>query len=719
MGGIFIRAMTCAGLLLFVGCHPENDYTTWMEYKGSAACLQYSALTRIDTGNVTALQIAWQYHTGDADTLRNSEIQCNPIIIDGVLYGTSPKLKLFALDAGTGEEKWTFNPLDVPTLKNQLLVMNTSRGITYWSDGSDDKRIFYTAGSYLHCIHAEKGTPVKQFGEHGYIDLHDHLDREVTGMFVTASSPGVIFKDMIIIGTRVHEGPVAAPGHIRAYDVRTGQLKWIFHTIPHPGEDGHDTWDDPEAYQHIGGANAWSGFSLDRKRAIVFAGTGSASFDFYGGNRTGDNLFANCLLALEANTGKRLWHFQHVHHDVWDRDSPSPPALVTVTKAGKKLDAVALVTKTGYVYLFERTTGKPIYDIIEKPVPIESELTGEKLSPTQPCPLLPQPFVRQLFTEKDINPLLPDSTYEMIKKRLDAYNHQHMFGPPSLQGTVVLPGLDGGAEWGGPSFDPETGILYVNANEMAWVITAIETDKAPRAVRTYGQTGRQLYRFNCMSCHGIDKKGSGDVPSLVDIEKRYSVGAFDSLLQSGLRMMPSFQHLTEEQRKALAAYLLNIESLQAETYPASEDTQANGYVLPYTITGYNKFLTDDGLPALAPPWGTLNAIDLSTGQYIWKKPLGHDPDFPESEIPTGTENYGASVVTAGGLLFIAATKDNMFRAFNKRNGDLLWETELPAAGFATPAVYQHNGRQYIVIACGGGKLRTPSGDSYVAFSLPE
>ncbi|HYE53660.1 MAG TPA: c-type cytochrome, partial [Chitinophagaceae bacterium] len=507
-----------------------------------------------------------------------------------------------------------------------------------------------------------------------------------------------------------------APGHIRAYDVRTGLRKWIFHTIPHPGEEGYDTWQDTAAYRFAGGANAWSGFSLDEKRGILFAATGSASFDFYGGNRKGDNLFANCLLALDAKTGKRIWHFQYIHHDVWDRDLSSPPALVTIKRDGKLIDAAALSTKAGFIFLFERETGKPLYNIEERPVPGVSDVKGELLSPTQPYPVSPAPFMRQSFTEKDINPLLSKESYEEVRQRLLSYKHGHMYDPPSLQGTVVFPGLDGGGEWGGPSFDPKTGILYVNSNEMPWIVQIQDISGVQPAKESFEQAGRRLYRKNCMSCHGPQMQGSGNFPAITEAGKRYTAAAFSTLLQSGRRMMPAFRQLNENEREAIASYVLNLQN--AKSKPFIEDRKNDPTNIPYTITGYNKFLSKEGYPAIAPPWGTLNAIDLNTGRYVWKTTLGHDTAFKNAKAPTGTENYGASVVTAGGVLFIGATRDGKFRAFNKRTGALLWETTLPNAAFATPAVYWLNGKQYVVIACGGGKMKTKSGDSYVAFALP-
>jgi quinoprotein glucose dehydrogenase len=611
-----------------------------------------------------------------------------------------------------------FNPFDsIATEKRgSFFILNNCRGVAYWTDHKNDKRIFYTAGSDLYCINADDGQPIKSFATDGKLDLHNDLERDVQDLFVTATTPPVIYKDILITGTRVDEGPIAAPGHIRAYDVRTGKRLWIFHTIPQPNEEGYNTWEDPNAYKFIGGANAWNGFSLDERRGIVYACTGSASYDFYGGKRFGDNLFANCVLALDAQTGKKVWHFQTVHHDVWDRDLSSPPALVTVNKNGKSIDAVVVTTKTGFIYVFDRENGRPLYDVVEKPVPTVSELKGEKLSSTQPYPVAPAPFMRQSFVEKDINPYLSDSSFNDVKKRLASYKHDHLYDPISLNGTVIFPGLDGGAEWGGPGYDPETGILYVNANEMPWVLTAVDISKRSSAQENFEQAGKRLYQSNCMSCHGPEREGSGNFPSLIDVEKRYTQNTFYNLVKSGRRMMPAFKQLNENEQEAIASYVMKIQSSKTKKFVDSKNDSL--YKLPYTITGYNKFLTKEGYPAISPPWGTLNAIDLSTGKYIWKTTLGHDTAFENAKQPTGTENYGASVVTAGGLLFVAATKDGKFRAFNKRNGQLLWEYNLPTAAFATPSVYEVGGKQYIVIACGGGKLKTKSGDSYLAFKLP-
>jgi len=703
-----------------------NHRDSWPAYGGSPANIHYSALTQIDTGNVGRLQRTWEYHTGDGDSM--SQIQVNALVIDGVLYGVSPRLKLFALEAATGKARWVFDPARPVNGDTPKIAINACRGVAYYRGGEQDQRLFYSAGPRLYCIDALTGAPILSWGDSGRIDLHHDLGRDVHQLFVTGTTPGIIYKDLLIVGDRVDEEAAAAPGHIRAYDVHTGKLRWIFHTIPYPGEEGYASWDDTAAYQHLGGANSWAGFSLDEEKGVLFAPVGSASYDFYGGKRTGDDLFANCILALDAATGKRIWHFQTVHHDVWDRDLPTAPVPVTIQKDGRSVDAVVQVTKTGFIFLLDRATGQPIYPVEERPVPQDSSLPGEKLSPTQPFPTGMPVYARQSLTEADLNRLVPDSSYQDIRRRLAGYHTGRLFIPPSKAGTVIFPGFDGGAEWGGPAYDPGTGLLYVNASEMPWVLTMVDawtTETAIAAitgefgVTDVGRAGRVLYELNCMVCHGKDRKGGGNFPSLTGVAKKYNEAQFLTLINSGRRMMPAFKQLSEAEKGALAAYLLDETRKKAELFLDSGKVKEDPYFqLPFKATGYNKFLTKEGYPAVAPPWGTLTAVDLNKGTIVWRDTLGDYPEFRARGIHTGTENYGGPVVTAGGVLFIAATSDAKIRAYNKRTGQLLWEGDLPAAGFATPSVYAVDGRQYVVIACGGGKLHKPSGDSYVAFALP-
>jgi quinoprotein glucose dehydrogenase len=712
-----------AFIILLTSCNNNNtspDYRGWTIVHGNSDGNHYSSLTEIDTTNVQKLQVAWEFHTGDADTAAHSQIQCNPIVINGTMYFTSPQSKLFAVDAATGKQKWVYSPFDIPgNMKVFHFIMNNNRGVAYWSDGKDDQRIFYTADSYLESVDANTGKLIKSFGDSGKVDLHKGLEMEgVQSLFVTATSPPSIYKDLVITGTRVSEAMDAAPGDIRAYDVRTGKIVWQFHTIPHEGEPGHETWEDPNAWKMVGGANNWMGMTIDQQRGIAYIPLGSSSMDFYGGKRRGSNLYADCLVALDAATGKHLWHFQLIHHDTWDKDPPCAPVLLTVTHDGKKIDAVAQSSKNGFIYLFNRETGEPLFPIKETPVDTVTELVGEKMWPTQPIPQKPAPFVRQSFTEKELNPYLSKEEYDTVLKQLQSYHAGNLFRPESKEGTIIFPGFDGGGEWGGPAVDPETGVLYVNANEMAWILKMFDIDPA-KADENMGQAGLRLYTQNCMSCHGPDRKGGGNYPSIVGIQSKYDPRSFVEFINTGRRMMPAFKHLSQEDKDAIASYVLNLQKEQEKKYTGQLSPLDSFRKVPYTISGYNKFLTKSGLPALAPPWGTLSAVDLNTGDYVWHTTLGEDPAFKaKGAKETGTENYGGPVITKGGVLFIAATKDGKFRAFNRRTGKLLWETDLPAAGFATPATYEVNGRQYIVIACGGGKLGTKSGDSYVAFALP-
>jgi len=708
-------------LLILSSCNTNTDpYSSWKVVNGNSAGNKFSSLAQIDTSNVTTLKIAWTYHTGDVDTAAHSQIQCNPIIINGTLYATSPQLKLFALDAATGKEKWHYNPFDSISgeKKGVNFNLNSNRGVAFWTDGKEDERLFYTAGPMLRAIDAKTGKIIQGFGNKGKVDLREGLGMEDKDLFVTATSASTVYKDLLLVGTRVSEGMDAAPGHIRAYNVRTGKQEWIFHTIPYPGEPGYETWEDKNAWKLTGGANNWMGMIVDQKTGIAYIPLGSASMDFYGGRRRGSNLFADCMLALDANTGKHIWHYQYIHHDVWDWDPSSAPVLLTVRHNGNEVAAVAQTTKTGFVYLFNRATGEPLFPIVETPVDTATELVGEKLSPTQPIPQSPAPFVRQKFTEKDINPYLSAEEYADVKTRLLQYGDGHMFSPESKKGTIILPGFDGGAEWGGPAVDPSDGTLFINANEMAWVQQIRDVDNTVKKNESYVTAGQRLYIQHCTSCHGADRKGGSNYPSILEINKKLNQDQLIQFIASGRRMMPAFSFLKPEEKEAIASFILDIKGDQKKIYH-HELTEAEKFrQVPYTIAGYNKFLTKSGLPAIAPPWGTLTAIDMNRGDVKWKIILGDNDSAFTGKPQTGTENYGGPVITVGGLLFIAATKDGKIRAFNKNTGKLLWESTLPNPGFATPATYEVDGKQYIVIACGGGKLKTSSGDSYVAYALP-
>ena len=705
--------------VLIMSCADSSSHDSWKVYGGNKENNHFSSLKQITKDNVSKLQKAWLFSSGDADKF--TQIQANPIIIDSILYGVSPKLKLLALNAKTGKLIWSFDPYHIVQSLNVgvgYFSMNVCRGATFFDDGLDG-RIFYAAGSSLFCVNAKNGNLIPTFGQGGSIDLHNDLGRNVESLYVAMTSPGIIYEDVIIIGTRVDEGAASAPGHIRAYDVNTGAMRWIFHTIPQPGEVGYDSWEDPEAWKHVGGANAWAGFSMDEKRGIVYAPIGSASYDFYGGKRKGDNLFANSILALDAATGKRIWHYQTVHHDLWDRDLPTAPVLVTVNKDGQIIDALAQVTKSGFVFLLDRVTGVPIVPIPEVEVPYQSLLIGEETSPTQPIPVYPKPFARQQLTENDLNSLVPETSQKIIKETFNQIHKEHLFYPPSVEGTLIFPGLDGGGEWGGAAYNPNTGLLFINPSEMPWIVTMVEKDIEERnEMETNYTSGKRAYKNNCMACHGLNLEGTGNFPSIANVQSKFSEDSLINLLKFGRRMMPTFNHLSESVKKALVSYVLELSS-KDDPYLGTDIPLNTYWEMPYTSTGYNKFLTPEGYPAINPPWGTLNAINLSTGEIQWKITYGETPEFEVKGIHTGSESYGGPAITENGLLFIAGTKDKKFRAYNQDTGELLWETELPFPGFATPSIYQVDGKQFVVIACGGGKLGAESGDTYVAFSLPD
>jgi quinoprotein glucose dehydrogenase len=694
-----LLALTLAGLRAQAAAGRE-----WTAYLGDKSASHYSTLSQISPANVQQLEVAWTWHGGDArpDT---SQIQCNPLVIGGVLYATSPQMRLVALDAATGHERWHFDPAE---------PNGVNRGLAYWADG-DDRRILYGNGHWLHAIDVRTGSLIDSFGDHGRIDLAEGLGRDVRGLAIQANTPGVVYRDLIIISMRVGEGPApAAPGHIRAFNVRTGKQEWIFHTIPYPGDPGYEAW-PPNAWKHLGGVNAWAGMTVDEERGLVFCPIGSATFDFWGGDRIGNDLYADCLLVLEAATGRHVWHYQFTHHDLWDRDPPAPPNLLTVKRDGHDIPAVAQVTKSGHVWVFNRVTGEHLFPVEEIAVP-GSDLAGEVASPTQPLPLKPAAFARQLFTADEITDRTPEA-HRAVLERFSRLRAHARFAPPSREGTIVFPGFDGGAEWGGAATDPD-GILYVNAAEMPWVLSMIDSGGAT-------SLGQQVYLQNCTGCHGADRRGNAaaNIPSLVDVAKRLTRAQVTEVVTKGRAVMPPWSFLAPAQLEAVVAFLMG----EAEAAEPAREGAWQTYLPdkqlaappPYTHTGYNRWLDPDGYPAVKPPWGTLNAIDLNTGEYVWRVTLGEFPELTAKGVPpTGTENYGGPLVTAGGIVFIGASRDEYFRAFDRKSGRELWRTKLPAAGYATPATYEAGGRQYVVIACGGGKLGTKSGDAYVAFALP-
>lgn len=804
LGSMAAARRCCLGQRTLATAHHSNasssTRTDWPVYGGSAADDRYSRLKQINRGNVSRLKVAWTFDTAEAGGL-----QTNPLIVGRILFGYTPTQKVFALDAATGKRLWTFDQ-GTPGLQ-------PTRGLSYWTDGHQSI-LFAGVLSYLYALDPATGRPIPGFGEGGRIDLRSDLDgADLKHSFAAMTSPGVIYKDTIIVGFRLPETKPALRGDIRAYDVHTGRLRWSFHTVPHPGEYGYETW-PKQAWKYTGSANNWCGMAVDAERGIVYVPTGSAVDDFYGGDRSGDNLFADTLLALDANTGKLLWHFQGVHHDIWDRDFPSPPSLVTVQSGGKRVDAVAQTTKQGFLYLFNRTTGKPLFPIEERAFP-PSNVPGEKTSLTQPVPLTPAPFARQRLTEDMLTTRTPEA-HAYAVEQFRAFRSDGQFVPFSVdKQTVVFPGFDGGAEWGGSAVDVRTGVLYVNANDIPW--TGGLTENKPG-----GGLGSDVYLTQCAVCHGGDRRGSPPAfPSLVDVQKHLTDAQMTTVIRNGKGRMPAFPGVDDGRLTALLAYLKSGNDMNrgrtvafvspdrketagagiyaahcalchgddllgaASNYPglvgvrlrltdaqilstiqngkgrmpafpkltedaavkllrflgqraspqvervlisgngSKQEVESASPPQPgqsrYRFTGYRKFYDQDGYPAVVPPWGTLSAINLNTGKFLWKVPLGNYPELTAKGLAdTGTENYGGPVVTAGGILFIGATIfDHTFRAFDSRTGELLWSADLPYAGNATPAIYMVDGKQYVVIATSNARNPTArQGAAYVAFALP-
>jgi quinoprotein glucose dehydrogenase len=676
--------------------------SAWPVYGGQGAQDHYSTLSQINRTNVKNLVVAWKYDTAE----QGGDLEATPIVVGNVLYTLTPSHGVIALDAASGKLLWKFEA-DVPGFAR-------SRGVSYWTDGHES-RIFAAVREDLFALDATTGKLIPGFGENGHIDLRKGLREPYQAQSVQLTTPGTVYKDLIIVGGQNPETHPAPPGDIRAFDVRTGALRWTFHTIPHPGEFGYDTW-PKDAWKNAGAANNWAGMAVDTRRGVVYVPTGSAVFDFYGGDRVGDDLFADSLIALDAETGKRLWHFQGVHHDLWDRDFPAPPALLTVTHNGKRIDAIAQTTKSGYVFLLDRTTGKPLFPLKESAYPA-SNVPGEVASRTQWLPILPEPYVQQSVSEDTLTNRTPEA-HAWALKQFKTFIAGGQFVPPSIDKlTIDMPGFAGGGEWGGPAVDPTTGVFYVNSNNTAWLV-GLTVPPPP------GSPGEKIYQNQCSMCHGINRAGSPpSIPALRGIEGILTDQEIAATIRQGKGRMPSFNGLSDQEVESLVHYLTRAPQQQqrrpsADNPPAASAEQND---MPYKTIGFRRFLDPEDYPATAPPWGALSAIDLNTGKYLWKIPFGEYPELAAKGMGnTGSDNYGGPVVTAGGLLFIGATVfDQKFHAYDSQTGQLLWETELPFAGLATPATYMVNGKQYVVIAASGGQTsKKPSGGVYLAFALP-
>jgi len=681
--------------------HKRGQYD-WPIYGGTTDNNHYSPLKQINRKTVRKLRVAWSFDTGEQGGLQTS-----PIEVDGVLYGITPTQKIFALDAAAGKLLWKFD--------SRIKGTQPDRGLAYWSDGSPngDRRILVGVMNFVYALDAATGKPISRFGHDGRIDLREDLGRDPAQQSIFMTSPAVIYKDFVIVGAREPETLPAPPGDIRAYDVRSGKLRWSFHTIPHPGEFGYDTWPQ-KAWQTSGAANNWAGMTVDVKRGVVYVPTGSAAFDFYGGDRIGDDLFADSVIALNAETGERIWHFQGVRHDLWDRDFPAPPVLVTINHDGNRVDAVAQTSKQGFVFLFDRTNGSPLFPIQCHAYPA-SDVPGEQAASEQCLPTKPAPFARQRLTEDMLTTRTPQA-HAWAEQQFSTFRSDGQFVPFAVgKKTIIFPGFDGGAEWGGTAADPETGILYVNANDVAWT--------GELAENTEENSPKALYMSQCAVCHGETMQGSPPaIPALSDVSGKMSPPQVAATIKDGKGRMPGFPNLSNGQMSSLLSYVMSGGMSDEKMSDKKEvtSTTAATPAVKYHFTGYDKFLDPQGYPAVAPPWGTLSAINLNTGDYVWKIPLGEYPELAAQGMKdTGTENYGGPLVTAGGVLFIGATNfDKQFRAFDKKTGALLWQTTLPFAGNATPITYEINGRQFVVIAAGGGKdLKSKSGGVYVAFAV--
>ena len=711
--------------IIFTGCH--NEERTWSTYKADAASSSYSVLKQINKQNVHQLKLSWTFNPDDAvEGSRFASSQCNPIVIDGIMYVASARHRIYAINASNGKLVWSFDPF------NGGPGGGSFRGVTYWEDGND-KRILFTGGDNLFALNARTGKLVPEFGLNGKVSMNVGMRDDPEKISVKPTSPGIVYKDLLIIGNEVSELYGAQPGYIRAYNVRTGKLEWTFHTVPKPGEIGYETW-PKDAWKYAGGANCWGGFSLDEKRGWVFLGTGSPSYDFYGYDRIGKNLFGNCVIALDAKTGKYIWHFQTIHHDLWDYDLPAPPNLVTIERDGKKIEAVAQVSKVGFLYLLNRETGEPLFPIEERPVPV-SDVPGEETWPTQPFPLKPKPYCRQHMTVKDLSDFSLASRDSLVEM-FNGLRYEGLFTPPSLKGTLNLPGTIGGSEWGGAAYDPSTNIIYLKSNESPEIDLLQKIDLAGTAANlSVHENGKKIYMSFCSSCHKSDRKGDEPIyPSLIDLKKRMSEAEALKKIKEGSGRMPSFAGILEGNEVGIIDYLFEktderslqkeanlseIRSNKLSNTEAKEGTAildtANTYL---NITAYAQLKDPEGHPAIKPPWGTLNAINLNTGEYEWIIAVGNIPELQKKGEPiTGSTGSPGPIVTGGGLVFLGGSRDKKFQAFDKATGKLLWETTLPGFASSTPCTYKSNGKQYVAVSVAGNR-ESPAG--YVmAFALPD
>lgn len=723
----FFMKAALAGWCGFTVAQPATENPdNWVGYGGGNDSAQYSSLDQINKTNVAQLELAWFYSAPTG----GGRFNFNPTIVDGMMYVMGSNNSILALNAETGEELWSI-PHSART---------TNRGITYWeSEDRSDRRLLYTSEDMLRAINAKTGELVESFGENGMVDLKIGLNRDPqTISRVESSSPGQIYKDLIIMGSAPGEGYGSPLGDIRAYNVITGELTWSFRTIPRPDEYGSDTW--PEGYyNYAGGANAWDGLTVDEERGIVFVPTGSATYDFYGADRAGDNLFANSLVALNAETGERIWHFQIVHHDLWDVDIMISPKLITVNHDGRIIDAVSQTTKQGFLFVFNRETGEPLWPIEERPVPL-SHMPGEHASPTQPFPTKPEPFARQDFRVSDVNPFItdPEERARIIEWVQNARN-EGLYTPPGLTDTIQMPGNNGGANWGSTAADADRGMVFVMSKD-APAMLRLEPQRprggfnAPPVVR-----GAGFYEDNCVSCHGNDLMGHAGVsPGLLDSVERLGHEAVASIIMNGQNGMPAFSELNLNAANIDDIVAFLADPAAADAYEVSEDDERSANDSPLErryYTGYGTMNASNGLPAIGPPWSTITAYDLNLGVIKWQVPNGTVTALAEQGF-TNTGSYwphGGPIVTAGGLVFAGSKGDRYIRAYDQDTGAILWEEQLGAGPDGIPSSYAVNGRQYVVIPTKSGRvsdnlpenpdqitqdLGDPEAQGYYVFTLP-
>jgi quinoprotein glucose dehydrogenase len=667
-------------------------YTTWREYGGSPDSMQYSSLTQINKSNVSQLQLAWFYPVPD----RTGAFSFNPIVVDGMMYVVGQKNSIVALDAASGKPIWSHTPEGGGP---------PSRGMNYWeSKDRSDRRLIFAAGGTLREIDARTGQVITSFGENGRVTTRVGELRPLGGPGPTA---GRVFENLFLMGSTTGEGYGSPPGDLRAFDVLTGKVVWTFHTIPHPGEFGYDTW--PEgAYKWAGGVNTWGEITVDDKRGIAYFPLGSPTHDSYGGDRKGANLFGNSLLALDARTGKRLWHFQTVHHDLWDYDLTTAPKLLTVRHNGKPVDVVAQPTKFGFLYVFNRVTGEPLWPIQERPVP-KSDVPGEEAWPTQPFPTKPPPYARQAFTIDEINPHVDEAERQRLREIFLNARNEGIFTPQTLtRDQISVPGEFGGSNWGGSAADPGTGWLYVRTVDTP----TLHRLRAPGvgAGNSPAARGRAVYAAYCEACHGdADAKGirSYDGAGIISVS---TLGAdrVRETIRNGVGPMPAHSEdmISNEQMDWLLTYLQNPAAGAGRGGGGGGGRGVQNPRLPYIegLTRYtgplgSVFRARNGLPAMGPPWASIVAYDLNEGTIKWRAPLG----IVRSLAAKGIKDTGNPIrmhrnglaVTAGGLIFVGTNGDGYVRAFDKDAGKVLWERDINANPEGLPSVFEVNGKQHV------------------------